>query len=64
VGIYVSEGEITIYVAGTQLKFMAYRLLTAMREKIAEENSPFMPLGEREVKQHKVYELEGMGQSH
>ena len=64
VGTYGGENEITLYVAGTSLKFMAGRLLVAMRDKIAETNSPFTPLAEREINRCKVYELQGMGQLH
>ena len=50
--------------AGTPLKFLAGGLLVAMRDKIAEANSPFAPLAEREIKRRKVDELQGRGQSH
>ena len=64
VGTYGGENEITLYVAGTPLKFLAGRLLVAMHDKIAEANSPFTPLAEREINRRKVYELLGMGQLH
>jgi len=64
VGSYGRDGEITIYVAGTPLKYMTGRLLTAMRDKIDEVNSPFSPIAEREIDQRMIYELEGMGQRH
>ncbi len=64
VGTYGGENEITLYVAGTPLKFLAGRLLVAMRDKIAEANSPFTPLAEREIKWRRVYELQGRGQLH
>lgn len=64
VGSYGQDGEITIYVAGTPLKYMAGRLLTGMRDKIEAVNSPFTPIAEREIDQRMIYELEGMGQMH
>ena len=50
--------------AGTPLKFLAGRLLVAMRDKIAEVNFPISTLAEREINRRKVYELHGMGQLH
>ena len=64
VGSYGEPGEITLYVAGTPLNFMAGRMLIAMRDKIARTDTPFTPVAEREVDQRKVYELVGMGQKH
>lgn len=64
VGTYGPDNQITLYVAGVPIKFMAGRLLIAMRDKIAEANSPFTPLAAREINQHTVYELEGFGQRH
>jgi hypothetical protein len=64
VGTYGVANEITLYVAGTPLKFMAGRLLVAMRDKIAGTNSPFTPLAEHEINRRKVYELQGMRQQH
>ncbi len=53
-----------LYVAGTPLKFLAGGLLVAMRDKIAEANSPFTLLAEREINRRKVYEVQGRGQLH
>ena len=64
VGIYGDEHEITLYVAGTPLNFMAGRLLAAMRDKITISETPFTPVGEREQEGRTVYELQGMGQRH
>lgn len=64
VGIYGRENEIIIYVAGAPLKFLAGELLKAMRDKIAENNSPFQLLAIREIDQHTLFELKGMGQRH
>jgi hypothetical protein len=56
VGTYGGENGITLYVAGTPLKFLAGRTLVAMRDKIAEVNYPLTPLAEREINRRKVYE--------
>ena len=64
VGNYGGENQITLYVAGTPMKFMAGRLLIAMRDRIAESNSPFTPIAERERKERTIYELDGLGQRH
>ena len=64
VGNYGPGNEITIYVAGTPLGFMAGRLVTDMRDKIASSDTPFTPLAERQYGSRRVYELEGMGQKH
>jgi hypothetical protein len=64
VGTYGEGNEITLYVAGTPLKFLAGRLLVAMRDKIARSETPFTPLAEREQGGRTVYELQGMGQRH
>ena len=64
VGTYGTENQITVYVAGTPVKFMVGRLLVAMRDKIAESNSPFTPIAEREINQRTIYELDGLGQRH
>jgi len=64
VGTYGGENGITLYLAGTPLKFLAGGLLVAMRDKIAEANSPFTLLAELEINRRKVYELQGRGQLH
>ena len=64
VGSYGSSDEITLYVAGTPLNFMAGRMIIDMREKIARTETPFAPLAERQYGARTVYELEGMGQQH
>ncbi len=64
VGTYGPDNQFTLYVAGTPMKFMAGRLLIAMRDKIAETNSPFTPLAANEINQRIVYELAGLGQQH
>ena len=62
VGNYGPGNEITIYVAGTPLGFMAGRLIIDMRDKIASSDTPFTPLAEREYGSRRVFELEGVGQ--
>jgi len=64
VGSYGSQSEITVWVAGTPMRFMAGGLLTAMKDTIARGDSPFSPLGELKIEDRTVYELEGMGQQH
>lgn len=64
VGIYGSGDETTLYVAGTPIGFMAGRMITAMRDKIARGESPFTPLGEKNDGSRTVYKLEGIGQQH
>jgi hypothetical protein len=64
VGIYGSSGEITLYVAGTPLSFMAGRMISDMRDKIAGADTPFTPVAERDYGLRTVYELVGMGQQH
>lgn len=64
IGTYGTENQITLYVAGTPAKFVTGRLLVAMRDKIAEANSPFTPIAEMEINQRIIYELEGLRQRH
>lgn len=63
VGIY-GDHQATLWVAGAPLNLMAARMVTAMRDKIAEGNSPFTPRGEYQDNQRTIYILEGMGQKH
>jgi hypothetical protein len=64
VGTFGTENQITLYVAETPVKFLAGRLLVAMRDKIAKSNSPFTPIAEVEIDQRTIYELYGLGQRH
>ena len=43
---------------------MAKQILVQMRDKIAEGNSPFTPIAERNINGRMVYELDGLGQKH
>jgi hypothetical protein len=63
-GAVGSYGEITLYVAGTPLSFMAGRMIRDMRDRIASADTPFTPLAERDYGGRTVYELVGMGQKH
>lgn len=63
VGIY-GDNQVAVWVGGAPLPFMATRLVDAMRDKIAEGNSPFTPLSARQEDGRTIYALEGMGQKH
>jgi hypothetical protein len=63
VGTY-GNNQATLWVAGAPLNLIAARLVTAMRDKIAEGNSPFTPSGENQDNKRTIYALEGMGQKH
>ncbi len=64
VGVYGLDGEATLWVSGAPLKPMATRMLLAMRDRIAQGNSPFTPVGEHQDGPRTIYELDGMGQKH
>jgi len=64
VGLYGTQGSATLWVSGVPAGFMAERILSAMRERIAENRSPFTPTGERQDGKRILYELDGMGQKH
>ncbi len=64
VGIYGNQGEITLWVSGAPTNSMAARLTSDMEMRIAEGNSPFTPLGERDDGDRLIYELDGLGQKH
>jgi hypothetical protein len=63
VGIY-GNNRVALWVGGAPLAFMAAQLVVAMRDKIAEGNSPFTPVTERQDGARTIYALEGMGQRH
>ena len=63
VGIY-GDNQVAVWVGGAPLDFMATELVAAMRDKIAQGNSPFTPIAERQDGARTVYVLEGMGQQH
>lgn len=63
-GMYGSGGQATLWVTGLPIDAMAAQTVAAMRDKIAEGNSPFAPTAERQEGRRTVYELDGMGQKH
>lgn len=63
-GSYGGNGEVTLWVSASASESAASQLLIAMRDKIAEGNSPFEFAGEESLDGHAVYQLEGMGQTH
>lgn len=63
IGIY-GDNQITLWAAGAPVNFMASEMIDAMREKIAEGNSPFTPITEIKDKNRIIYVLEDMGQRH
>jgi hypothetical protein len=63
IGIYGNQ-QITVWAAGTSSDSTAAQMVAAMRERIAEGNSPFTPLRQATDKNRTIYVLEGMGQEH
>lgn len=63
VGVY-GDHQATFWVAGAPLKGMAARMVSTMRDKIAEGRSPFTPVAEISDNGRTIYALEGMGQKH
>jgi len=63
-GSYGDNGEVTLWVSASATESGATQLLIAMRDKIAEGNSPFELIGEKDMDGRTVYQLEGMGQTH
>ncbi len=67
-GAYGMYGDHTgmamLWVAGAPARPMASRMVTEMEQAIAEGESPFTPVGTREINGRVVYELTGMGQKH
>ena len=64
VGVYGTKNQATLWVSGAPLEIVAQQILIAMRDKIAEGNSPFQQTGERQDVERIVYELDGLGQKH
>ncbi len=64
VGVYWTKNQATLWVSGAPLEIVAQQILIAMRDKIAEGNSPFQQTGERQDVERIVYELDGLGQKH
>lgn len=63
VGSY-GGGQVTLWVSQAQTTSSAEEILFAMRDRIAEGDSPFTPLRESTRGHRTVYEAEGMGQTH
>jgi hypothetical protein len=64
VGVYGEERQATLWISGAPGGWMAKQILIQMRDKIAEGNSPFTPIAERNINGRLVYELDGWGQKH
>jgi hypothetical protein len=58
------NGMAMLWVAGAPAKVMASKMVEDMEQAIAEGESPFMPIGTRQVGGRTLYELTGMGQRH
>lgn len=61
---YGAGDQVTLWVAGTASITDTRQMLEAMRDKIAEGNSPFQPAGIRQDGNRIIYLLDGMGQKH
>lgn len=64
VGSYGTKGEITVWVSGSGSEASVGQLIIEMRDKIAEGNSPYEPVGVEALNGRMVYQLEGFGQAH
>jgi len=64
VAIYGTDKQITIWVAGTPVDFLAPQLVDAMHRRIAEGRSPFTEVDTFHDRGRTVYVLTGMGQKH
>jgi hypothetical protein len=63
-GQYGNAGQVSVWAAGFSSETEASQSLETMTEKISQGNSPFSPIGQRQVRVRIVEELEGMGQKH
>ncbi len=64
-GMYGNHnGMAMLWVTGTPAQPLASRMVAEMEQAIAENESPFTPVGTREVNGRTIYELTGMGQRH
>ncbi|NOX62341.1 MAG: hypothetical protein GXP42_10430 [Chloroflexi bacterium] len=64
-GMYRDQNAmVMLWVTGAPMQFMAARMLSDMERSIAEGESPFTPIGVREISGRKIYELTGTGQRH
>jgi len=58
------DNMVMLWVAGVPARVMASKMIVEMEQAIAKGDSPFTPIGTREVSGRTVYELTGMGQRH
>lgn len=58
------NNQVTLWVAGTADAQAAAQLVTMMRDKIAQGNSPFLPTAEMQLGKRTLYALSGLGQNH
>lgn len=63
-GVYGQDNQATIWAAQADSISTAEQLLVSMQSKIAQENSPFQPLGQQQVNGVMVEKLTGMNQTH
>jgi hypothetical protein len=56
--------SVTLWVTGTPARLLSIRMVAQMEDAIASAESPFTPLGVRQIDGRAVYELTGMGQRH
>ena len=64
IGFYGLGDEVILWVAETSSERGAEQMLTDMAARIAEGNSPFRPAGELQFGARRVYQAEGLGQTH
>ncbi len=55
---------VMLWVTGTPAQPLAAKMISDMEAAIEKAESPFTPLGVRNVSDRKVHELSGMGQQH
>ncbi len=63
-GSYGGNGEVRLWVAGTESGISASKLVAAMRDAISVGDSPFQPIDEISQEGRKIYNLTGMGLRH
>ena len=61
---YGRRNEITLWVAGAPLTFMAQRMVDVMEEQIQKGETPFQPLATRAIGGRTIFEVSGLGQRH
>ena len=64
VGKYGDHNQVIIWVAEAEDQAAAEEVLLAMRDQIAEGNSPFTPTGELQNGNRTIFTLDGLGQVH